>query len=416
VFPDLLPRPAENYTAFGFLYESDTPLPIGFSVRRQIIDRSAINCAACHTGSVRASPESDPILITGMPANTVDLLGFFRFLFATAADARFNPDTLIAAMEEDEALGRFERLVYRFAVPAMRQGLLERSSKLAFILDPEYPAFGPGRVDTFDTFKFDQFAEIYDRHGIEPIAAELYGVVSFPSIWNQSAREGLSLHWDGNNSSVRERNFSASIGAGAQPYEVDVPSLNRIAEWLQELPAPTYPFEVDEALASKGRDVYEAYCYECHDFDGARVGTVIPLEKIGTDRSRLDSYTDFLRRAQIEYTSDVDWTFEHFRKTDGYATQPLDGIWARAPYLHNDSVPTMWDLLKPEDERPVQFGLGNDVVDPEKLGFVSDTANARFVFDTRKRANHNTGHTGYAYGPDLSTDDKRALIEYMKTH
>ena len=56
------------------------------------------------------------------------------------------------------------------------------------------------------------------------------------------------------------------------------------------------------------------------------------------------------------------WRFSHFRKTNGYANMPLDGLWLRAPYLHNGSVPTLRALLFPE-ERPAVFYRGYDVYD-----------------------------------------------------
>ena len=159
---------------------------------------------------------------------------------------------------------------------------------------------------------------------------------------------------------------------------------------------------------------------------------VIPLTEIGTDRSRLDSYTPFLRQAQIDYTSGMPWMFSHFTKTDGYSTMPLDGVWARAPYLHNGSVPTIWDLLSPSGLRPKAFTLGAIAYDTTDLGFRRENltrapgggfvdqagrpySGAAFVLDTRLRANGNAGHEGPAYGTTLSDDDKRALIEFLKT-
>ena len=58
--------------------------------------------------------------------------------------------------------------------------------------------------------------------------------------------------------------------------------------------------------------------------------------------------------------------FSHFRKTFGYANSPLDGVWLRAPYLHNGSVPTLRDLLEPSDQRPKTFYRGYDVYDQRK--------------------------------------------------
>jgi hypothetical protein len=72
----------------------------------------------------------------------------------------------------------------------------------------------------------------------------------------------------------------------------------------------------------------------------------VALEQIGTDRDRWASYTQNFSAAQNTLYAGYPWRFSHFRKTAGYANQPLDGIWARSPYLHNGSVPTLRDLLE----------------------------------------------------------------------
>ncbi len=431
VFPEYLPAGAarRDLTAFGFLQEPGRDLPIGFSVRRRIVDLTAINCAACHVGSVREAPDSAPAVIAGMPANTVDLMAFFRFLFDCASDWRFSPEHLLPAMEEDGELGAVDRTIYRAVIPLMQRGLLARKARLALFFSDDYPRFGPGRVNTFDTFKLDQFAPTY--HGRPIPREELYGTVDFPSIWNQAPREGLRLHWDGNNTSVRERNLSAALGAGATPATIELDRILGVEAWLWTLPPPSYPFAIDGAQARRGEDLYRRHCHRCHDFQGEAIGTVVPLEQIGTDRHRLDSYTPLLLEAQQIYTAGRPWAFTHFSKTDGYANLPLDGIWARAPYLHNGSVPSLWDLLTPAEQRPAVFTRGGDVYDPAKLGFryqvlagsrAAGYRDARgepyrgreFVFDTAETGNGNGGHTGPAYGTDLDDADKRALIEYFK--
>src|SRR4029450_9868187 len=112
---------------------------------------------------------------------------------------------------------------------------------------------------------------------------------------------------------------------------------------------------------------------------------------------------------------DSPYRFTHFRKTNGYANQPLDGIWARAPYLHNGSVPTLRDLLEPPEQRRQVLYRGYDVFDQDKVGFVSHVPEEHgrtvFQFDTRLPGNGNGGHL---YGTDLSAEQKKALVEYMK--
>ncbi len=94
---------------------------------------------------------------------------------------------------------------------------------------------------------------------------------------------------------------------------------------------------------------------------------------------------------------------------------PLDGIWLRAPYLHNGSVPTLRDLLTAPEDRPNVFYRGYEVYDYVNVGFVStgpETEKAGFKFETMLRGNSNSGHV---YGVELNAAEKDALIEFMKT-
>ncbi len=221
MFPEYLPAGGpKDYTAFGFIQEPGQPLPIGFSTRRCGIDLTGINCAACHVGSVRASERDPPQLHLAMPANTVNLQGFFEFFFDCGRDERFNPDAVLAEIEKDRSLFALDRLIYRKAVTDMKTGLLTREQRLGLFLTPHNdPRFGPGRVDTFNPYKAIQFSAAY-HEGLSP--QEKIGTTDFPSVWNQRPREGMHLHWDGNNTSVRERNVSAALGAGATRDHVDL--------------------------------------------------------------------------------------------------------------------------------------------------------------------------------------------------
>jgi hypothetical protein len=91
--------------------------------------------------------------------------------------------------------------------------------------------------------------------------------------------------------------------------------------------------------------------------------------------------------------------------------RPLDGIWATAPYLHNGSVPTLADLLKPAADRPNTFYVGDCEIDPVNVGCVSTIRPGASLFDTSKKGNWNTGHAP----PSLSEDDRKALLEYLKS-
>ncbi|WP_051299897.1 di-heme-cytochrome C peroxidase [Methylobacter luteus] len=95
-----------------------------------------------------------------------------------------------------------------------------------------------------------------------------------------------------------------------------------------------------------------------------------------------------------------------------YRARPLDGIWATAPYLHNGSVPNLYQLLLPPDERQQTFYVGSHEFDPETVGYRSKPGQRAFLFDASLPGNLNTGHY---YGTDLTDDERRDLIEFMKT-
>jgi mono/diheme cytochrome c family protein len=428
LFEDKLPERGAGWKSVGFVFEKGKDLPVGMSQRRYLgFDVVWLNCAFCHAGTVRETPQSEPKVYAAMPANTFDFRAFMRFLFATGEDRRFTPRDIlrqIQVIREREGLGDLpliDRLVLRiYGIYYMRERILTLRDRLGFI--GEQPEWGPGRVDTFNPLK------AYFNFPPEKLAPEeRIGTTDFPSIWNQGQREELkmNLHWDGNNVSLEERNRSAAMGTGITPATGDRPSLKRVADWLRKLPANPYPFVVDKALAAKGAPIYKEYCASCHgadgkDFRGEFAGQVVPIEKIGTDRHRLDSYTyDVAVNQNLIFAGYGEERFSHFRKTFGYANAPLDGLWLRAPYLHNGAVPTLRDLLEPNSKRPAKFYRGYDVFDQKKVGFVSDVAEEKgrkyFLYDTDESGNSNKGHEGKPYGTELSDTAKDALVEYLKT-
>ncbi len=411
VMPDvcaehLPPRPGTGYERIGFIDEGAAHgRPVGTSFRPGNGDRVGLNCATCHVGTLREAPEAERRVVVGMPANQMDLQAYARFLTACAKSPAFETGALIDAIRRTQpGFGPFQRLVYRlFVVRATRDGILERAQENAWFDDR--PPQGPGRVDTFNPYKRLLGVPMDDT----------VGTADLPSLWNQGPRQGLWLHWDGNNDRVDERNKSAAIGAGATPKSLDLPSMDRIADWTLRLPPPRYPADrIDPMRVLEGEAAYAKACASCHSFAGDRIGQVTPIADIGTDGERLDSFTPALAVAMNTIGRGRPWQFSRFRKTDGYANMPLDGIWLRAPYLHNGSVPDLRALLFPE-ERPRVFYRAYDVYDWERVGFISTSAAAEregVRLDTTVRGNGNGGHL---YGSELPAATKLALIEYLKT-
>ncbi len=414
----------KGYASLGLMFEEGKDLPVGMSKRSyQGIDRTFLNCAACHTSTVRDAANATPRMYLGMPANTFNIMAFQKFFFACGKDPNFSKDFIVPEVGrlmklQGRKLGVMDRyLVFPLAVWLMRERLLMLAGRFDWANTQH--EWGPGRVDTFNAAKvlFN-----FPMHKLPE--KELNGPGDFPSIWNQGPRTGMQLHWDGNNTMVEERNKSAAFGTGTTPPTLDRNGIGRIEDWLLTHDAPKFPYPVNSEKAQRGAPLYKEYCAACHgagarDFSGEFVGKVTPWEQIRTDRRRLDTYTYDLAVNQATLYAGYDWRFRSFRKTFGYANAPLDGIWLRAPYLHNGSVPTLRDLLEPSAKRTKIFYRGYDVYDPAHLGFKHDVpeegAKHYFKYDVSVAGNSNAGHEGKRYGTDLSAQDKAALLEYLKT-
>ena len=407
VFEDKLPkRPGVGYERLGFLSDNAPHgRPIGTSYLPGRVARVGLNCATCHVGTYRESASGPRQIVVGMPATQMDLQGYANFLTASARDPRFNYSTLMAAIrKENPRISWFDRLLHRlFVVRATRNGILERARANSWF--DTRPPQGVGRVDTFNPYK------VLLRLPIDDIV----GTVDLPSLWNQRIRRTMALHWDGNNDLVEERNKSAAIGAGATPDSLDIPSMTRIEDWILDLRPRAFPeARIDRARAAEGQRVYADACASCHAIDGAQIGKVTDIADVGTDSQRLLSFTPELAVRTNTIGRGRPWAFHRFRKTNGYANMPLDGLWLRAPYLHNGSVPTLRALLFP-DERPASFYRAYDVYDWTSVGFVSSGSEAESQgvrFDTTLRGNGNGGHL---YGTRLTVRQREDLLEYLKT-
>ncbi|CAN5923791.1 di-heme-cytochrome C peroxidase [soil metagenome] len=95
-----------------------------------------------------------------------------------------------------------------------------------------------------------------------------------------------------------------------------------------------------------------------------------------------------------------------------YKARPLDGIAFTAPYLHNGSVPSLYEMLLPPAQRTKQFYVGSRTFDPKHIGFSTDKEPESVLLDTTQLGNSNSGHT---YGTDLTKADRMALLEYLKS-
>lgn len=405
LFPEKLPGP-NGYASFGLVFEEGHDAPIGLPRKTVGFPRLGINCALCHTATYRSSPSDPQKIVLGAPSNTFDLGRYLEFLTGCASDPKFTSENVLRDIKKTEQLSLLDSVLYRFLIiPQTKKALLKQKQDLAWMKDHDRPPNGPGRVDPFNPAKF-AILKLPDDGSI--------GNSDIVSLWNWKSRAGFALHWDGLNTSLTEVFLNSGIGNGADEKSIDIPGLKRLQEYVTRLDSPKYPFSVDQPLVARGGGIFQAQCASCHAFGEAKTGQPLPVSEVGTDKFRLASWT---KEAADKFNglTTYPWRYTHFRKTDGYVSVALDGIWIRAPYLHNGSVPSLADLLAPAEARPKKFLRGYDVYDPLKVGFASEGADAQrvgFEYDTSLPGNSNQGHT---FGTQLSPDDKRALVEFLKT-
>jgi len=415
MFREHLPREG-TLRALGFPWEEGQEMPAGFTKRVIGFPRVANNCALCHVATYRTRLDEKPRLVPAGPNNTADVQGYIRFLTACATDPRFNPSEILHEIGQIHRLSFPEKLLYRFLlIPRTKSELLKRREQFEWMNRPGWPHWGPGRDDPMNLTKYFMTSL--------PVDASV-GSADFPSIWwlrkgcekEPCAQTGQALNWDGATPSARSVIIDSALGLGARPDRHFLDKMAWMQRFLSTMPAPRYPLAPREALVARGKTVFDADCAACHaPGEASRLGTIVDIAEIGTDRERLDTWTKPAADVANETVEKLGIERIGLWKTNGYVAAALDGIWLRGPYLHNGSVPTLRDLLEPAGRRPDVFFRGYDLLDSAKVGFVSQGAEAEragFRFDTKERGNGNHGH---AYGTSLSDPDKDALVEYLKT-
>ncbi len=140
--------------------------------------------------------------------------------------------------------------------------------------------------------------------------------------------------------------------------------------YLNTIQPPVYPELIDQTLAIEGKMIFEQHCATCHGtygIGGTYPNLLVKPDRIGTDPTLSNAYQSKL--SELSELSELQnhfiswfnngWFGQEPHRTQlftepGYVAQPLDGIWASAPYLHNGSIPTLEDLLN-SNQRPVYW-------------------------------------------------------------
>ena len=281
VFGDLMPGPG-GYRAFGIPWEEGRELPVGFSKKTMGFPRITQTCAICHAASYRTSPDATPVIVPSGPSHTTNAMAFLDFLEAAANDPRWSGDGMMGEIERNFDLELDDKLMYRFVIiPIARKRVLEQAEDFAWIHTHDRPAWGPGRDGPFNLTKFNLLG-LPDDDTVDN--------ADFPSIWNAGLRENTSLNWAGETQDPLAVYIDSALGIGAPPETV-TEDMEKHRDYLRAKQPPPYPFPIDAALAAEGEAVWAANCAECHAPGGARFGRTVPIDEIGTDRERFDTWT-----------------------------------------------------------------------------------------------------------------------------
>lgn len=414
---------------------------------------AALSCASCHVGQVEVEGQAQWLI--GAPNTQFDVAGLRYKLWQTVEDPRFLADEFLRVLAqkpegwlygrdhlaqeavESEALRTAGTEILAHVRRRTRQqygNVRQILATYTYAAKPDLLDGGvPGSVDAFGLTVASQLMP-EQALSLSLPAEELRQMqvallppappmVDIMSVWRQSQRE--RSQWDGSIKAKLIRNLGAELGAVGAAKAVNFTHAVQMTPFVAAMPSPVYPFAVDWPKAQRGKKIYQQACAGCH---GQQV--LVPLSVVGSDPNRALGVTPAARAGLIAalreacrqpemadcQASDEDILVDRAAEP-GYVALPHDGLWARAPYLHNGSVPTLYHLLVPE-ERPQVFKRGGLRYDTDKVGF--DWTNAGREVNTEWPGLANTGHADRAVffaGIDFGKDEaaREALLEYLKT-
>ena len=264
-------------------------------------------------------------------------------------------------------------------------------------------------------------------------------------------------------SPVRPPKMIKTLKQLALLQSINFDNIEQIQESLERLQTPQWPEyalgQLDSELIAQGKVIFQDKCAQCHtesyekpNLLGIKFNKRLAFD-VGTDPTAYEKFGENgtkraegllqlssnilqLRKAQLtkQFGEEVAANYikydskgrpnkfalaqdyygnpaeENWEKTGAvYWSPPMAGIFASAPYFHNGSVPTLWDVLSPPEERPTSFHTGSNEFDSEHVGLKNEGS---FIYNTEDPGKGNGGHL---FGTKLPPSQKLALIEYLKS-
>lgn len=366
--------------------DDDSGLPLGYLPDGK--GNLATNCFSCHGGEVGG------VTIPGAGNAHIDLTSLATDIRKLSAlDKGMDPDRVPDAMAPFKTPLSIHRGTTNAVVFA---------SVFAGLRDPER-----GKLYT-------EHPEELMHHDMNP-----------PAWWNYKKKDMIYADAFAPKTPRQLMPFAYSPFHSLEKFYSFEENFVHIQAYIDSLEPPKYPYDIDRELAAKGEPIFNRVCSDCHGTygkNGKFPNKVVKISKIGTDSVRLESI--YRRDREATNAGWLQYYGEHpvLLESKGYLAQPLDGIWASAPYFHNGAVPTLHHLFN-VDERPAVWKRSDNGYDPNRVGLEIEEFDAmpktktdrerRLYYNTSVTGSSNQGHTF----PDdeLDEDEKVAVIEYLKT-
>jgi mono/diheme cytochrome c family protein len=232
--------------------------------------------------------------------------------------------------------------------------------------------------------------------------------------------------------SIPHQSFAA-IAAELKTLTMPAPDPNAVS-WECDVTCQTHALQTDVSAGEAQIDTRLA----AMDLSKVTEGEGLNILGLLVKRKYFaDHHTSYAQQQCMEGFGTLDLP----QQIAGYKPRPLEGVWATPPFLHNGSVPNIYQMLLPPEQRSKRFYVGRRDYDAKHLGYVAEPKNGDdddgFWLDTSLTGNHNTGHAFVAtpaqlqanradpnghplppgvIGPLLSDDERYALLEYLKVH
>ena len=462
-------------SSYGYIPNPVSPsnpegLPVGFLVANPGTNNQqlSMNCAACHTREIEVA--GNKYRIDGGPAFS-NTYAFFKEIDLSVGKI----------LSEETAFNAFQAAVQ---VPAetLRTQLNAWYTPYNTLMTRSLPTehWGIGRLDAVAMLQNRVSGLDIGPDGNQNIIASNIAVaaqpVRPPFIWNSGKQDytqwaGTSVNGDATYAFSRNTGEALGVFALFKPRadpavtggvnflkenSIKYETVNNIQTFVDQIGPPKWPWPVDNAMALKGKVLYEITCASCHGIKKGenRPGNTntwaTPVQNVGTDKSYYKNFTvpttssgiltgltvpfstnivpasgaasvslfDVANSsALVQFDPSIILNIKAPTRLEGsFESKVLQGVWSAAPYLHNGSVPTLAALLTPSASRPTSFQVG-PVYDTTNVGLATDqpggSATVRVTTDcATMNGNSNCGHE---FGTNLTPAEKNDLLEYLKT-